>query len=250
LHGAAVASIAVGQTVGVAPEADLYYIAAPSVDWIDEINYIYNFHHKAQAIRRILEINEQLPENRKIRVISISVGWNQEQTGYEDIMAACDEAKAAGMLIVSSSIERVHGFRLQGLGRYPLADPDIFESYEPGIFWAQDFYDYWRWSTINKDLLVPMDSRTTASPCGEDDYVWYSIGGISWAIPYVAGVYALAAQVAPEITPDEFWSLAMETGLFITLVLDNGNVAFGPIVDPAALIDSLSSPPAAQSDNN
>ncbi len=36
MHGAAVASIALGQTVGVAPQADLYYISAdyfePTVD--------------------------------------------------------------------------------------------------------------------------------------------------------------------------------------------------------------------------
>ncbi len=33
MHGAAVASIAVGKTVGVAPEADLYYIAKFNTDF-------------------------------------------------------------------------------------------------------------------------------------------------------------------------------------------------------------------------
>jgi hypothetical protein len=65
VHGAAVASIAVGQTVGVAPDADLYFIAATFKDTA----YIAN------SIRRMLEINNQLPEGRKIRVISISWGW-------------------------------------------------------------------------------------------------------------------------------------------------------------------------------
>jgi hypothetical protein len=88
-------------------------------------------------------------------------------------------------------------------------------------------------------LLVPMDSRTTASPGGPDEYVFYREGGWSWSIPYIAGVYALAAQVKPSITPDEFWSLALETGRTIQLQHNGETIAFGPILDPAALIKSL-----------
>jgi hypothetical protein len=51
-----------------------------------------------------------------------------------------------------------------------------------------------------------MDSRTTASPGATDQYVFYGIGGMSWAVPYIAGVYALAVQVDPAITPERFWA--------------------------------------------
>ena len=84
-----------------------------------------------------------------------------------------------------------------------------------------------------------MDSRTTASPTGIDDYVFYRAGGWSWSIPYIAGVYALVAQVNPDITPDEFWHLAMETGQTIDLNRDGEIIPFGPILDPVALINSL-----------
>jgi hypothetical protein len=57
-----------------------------------------------------------------------------------------------------------------------------------------------------------MDSRGTASPTGYDDYVFYRQGGWSWSIPYIAGLYALACQVKPDITPEVFWSKALETG--------------------------------------
>jgi len=62
-----------------------------------------------------------------------------------------------------------------------------------------------------------MDSRTTASFTGISEYVFYREGGWSWSIPYIAGLYALAAQVDPEIPPERFWSLAMETGRTIEL---------------------------------
>ena len=33
--------------------------------------------------------------------------------------------------------------------------------------------------------------------CSSNEYVFYREGGWSWSIPYIAGVYALAAQVKP-----------------------------------------------------
>jgi hypothetical protein len=234
MHGAAVASIAVGKTVGVAPEADLYYIGlwdidTPSTDYKD-IDFTYD----ARAIRRILEINKDLPEQNKIRVISLAIGWGPDSKGYDEITAATNEAKAAGMLVICSSVEQVHGLAFNGLGRAPLADPDKFASYEPGLFWAKSFGQ-----PLGTRLYVPMDSRTTASPGGNDEYVFYREGGWSWSIPYIAGVYALAAQVDPTITPDRFWELALQTGRTIELQRDGKTVPLGPILDPVALIDAL-----------
>lgn len=222
MHGATVASIAVGKTVGVAPEASLYYIAS---------GYPYMpFHHDGEGMRRILQINEQLPEDQKIRVISISCYCD-----FPDVIA--EEAKAAGMLIVCSSIEEVHGFEFHGLGRSPMADPDIFESYEPGMFWAERFYAGGH--RFSDHLLVPMDSRTTASPTGIDEYAFYRHGGVSWSIPYIAGVYALAAQVDPTITPGRFWSLALETGRTIDIEHEGQMFTLDKILDPVALINTL-----------
>ena len=85
-----------------------------------------------------------------------------------------------------------------------------------------------------------MDSRTTASPDGADEYVFYRQGGWSWSMLYIAGMYALAAQVEPTITPERFWSLAMKTGRTIELKHNSQTIPFGPILDPVALIDALS----------
>lgn len=239
MHGAAVASIAVGKTVGVAPEADLYYIASRPADWgKGDDDSTYNFTYYARAVRRILQINRELPEDRKIRVIAIQVGWNPGQKGYNEITAAVRSAKTAGILVVSSSIEQTHGLKFHGLGRRPLADPNLFESFEPGLFWAGRFYSDSRRPASDR-LLVPMDSRTTASHTGTDEYVFYREGGWSWSIPYIAGLYALAAQANPAITPKRFWLRTMTTGRTIELTRDGRNIRFGPIADPVALIDSL-----------
>jgi hypothetical protein len=236
IHGPAVASIAVGKTVGVAPDADLYYIATDMCNptgAFEENDYSCLAH----SVRRVLEINNLLPQDRKIRVISISAGWEQDSKGYDEITAATKEAKDAGLLVICSNVEEIHGFKFQALGREPLADPDKYESYQPGLWWAKQFYN--GGFDFSNTLLVPMDSRTTASPGGADEYVFYREGGWSWSIPYIAGVYALAAQVKPEITPDEFWRLALQTGQTIELKQNGILYELGTILDPIALITEL-----------
>jgi hypothetical protein len=237
MHGAAVASIAVGKTVGVAPEADLYYIGSWTGDrGKGTAGFEWNFAYYAQAVRRILEINRQLPDGRKIRVISMSVGWTSKRKGYDEMTAAVEDAKKAGMFVVCSCIDDVYGLVFDGLSRAPRSDPDDFASYEPGLWLAESFYRGQRkWN----QLWVPMGSRTTAAPNGLDEYVFYRQGGWSWAIPYVAGVYALAAQVDPEITPERFWKLAMKTGRTVEVEHQGRKYELGPIVDPGALIDAL-----------
>jgi hypothetical protein len=237
MHGAAVASIVVGKTVGVAPEAELYYIAQWNFDW--EKGNTPTLRYLAQGIHRILEVNKQLPKDKKIRVISISKGWTRSHKEYALITEAVQEARAAGMLVVCSCVDLVHdGFDFGGLGRSPSADPDVFESYEAGLFLARAFGDK-VFSFPEGNIWVPMDSRTTASPTGSDEYVFYRIGGFSWAIPYIAGVYALAVQADPAITPERFWALAAQTGRTIEVKRSAKRKPLGPIIDPVALITAL-----------
>jgi subtilisin family serine protease len=234
MHGPAVASIAVGQTVGVAPDADLYFIATSmcsrgtyrSVD----------FACLAKSVRRVIAINETLPAEHKIRVLSMSIGWGPQSKGYDEITDAVIEAKAAGIFVISSSLFETYGFKFQGLGRDPLADPNEFQSYGPGSWWQESFYE----QGLSADtLLVPMDSRTTASPTGIEDYVFYRQGGWSWSIPYLAGMYALSVQVKPEITPEEFWKTALSTGKTIKIRHGEQDYDLGIILDPHSLIEAL-----------
>ncbi|MGB7539280.1 MAG: S8 family serine peptidase [Anaerolineales bacterium] len=237
MHGPAVASIAVGKTVGVAPEADLYFIADSMCT--GENSDSADYACLAKSVRRIMDINQSLPEGRKIRVLSISIGWGPDAKGYEEIMDAVRAANAAGIFVVTTSLEVTNGLSLCPLGREPLADPDEFSSYEPGLFLVKDpNRRVFAQITIlqNNCLWVTMDSRTTAEYSGPDDYVFSRAGGMSWSVPYVAGIYALAAQVQPDITPEQFWSLALSTG---RTVWNGQTLILGPIVDPQALIAAL-----------
>jgi hypothetical protein len=235
MHGPAVTSIAVGKTAGVAPDANLYYIATWMFDPTSsskELTYTF----MTKAIRRIIEINKGLPNDQKIRVISMSIGLDPSITNHDEFITAIEEAEAAGIFAIHVSLDTTHGWSYMGMGRSPLSDPNDFEAYKPADWWAQDFYNG---RLQANTLLIPMDSRTTASPTAKEDYVFYRQGGMSWTVPYLAGMYALAAQIKPEITPDEFWDAAIRTGRTIQIQHEEKDYEFGIILDPQALIETI-----------
>ena len=239
-HGSAVASIAVGQTVGVAPEADLYYIGGAG----SQISTFWALGHQyAQAIRRIIQINAQLPAEGKIRIISISSGWLPSLPGYQDACRAVKEAGTAGMMVITTDAATgmPSGVYAEGLGRPPTADPVNLLSYTPGLWWANTFYAGTFQNTVERDnmLLFPMDSRTMASFTGASDYIFNRSGGQSWVVPYIAGLYALTAQVDPAITPQQFWNAAIQAGKMIEIQHDGKIYTLGKIIDPTELINII-----------
>jgi membrane protease YdiL (CAAX protease family) len=233
MHAPAVASLAAGRTVGVAPGADLYFIGMDE----DPRGLFLQAHFFAQGIRRIVQINRALPSDRKIRAVSISMGWGPECPGYADVTAAVNEAAREGIALFAIFIDG--GF--EGLGRPPESDPDRFDSHGPAARWADDFHD----GRIHSDhIWVPVDARTVASPTGLDEYVFYRWGASSWIVPYLAGTYALAAQVDPTITREQFVALARQTGHTSVIQHVGGAHSLGSILDPGALIAALRTPSA------
>jgi len=230
MHGPAVASIAVGKTVGVALEADLYYLAD---------NTMNKYAHLGTSIRRVIEFNQTLPEGHKIRVLSMSIGWMPDSPGVDEVTAAVNEAKAAGIFVIDVDLSGYRGMYSMGLGRSALDDPNDFNTYLPSPWWSENYYkDYQQFLTWHA-LLLPMDARTTASPTGTSDYAFYPVGGMSWVNPYLAGMYALACQVKPDITPEDFWSKALATGRTIHITHGGNQYSFGTILDAQALIAAL-----------
>jgi len=245
MHGTAVASIAVGRTVGVAPEAGLYQIAH-RFDKTPEGRA--DLTRTALVVERILQINDALPADEKIRVISYSLGFRPANIGFEALFNSIQRASERGILVLSTSCHILHGTWLGGLGRHPMADPDDFTSYGEECWWANHWKGDWPPATTDahdqpidpkRILLVPADSRCVAGPCSTEDYAYYRAGGWSWAVPWFAGLYALACQVKPEITPEEYWEVCLETGRPVNAEYEGREMFLGNIVDPVAVIERL-----------
>ncbi|MDO5517342.1 MAG: S8 family serine peptidase [Clostridium sp.] len=234
MHGAAVSSIAVGKNSGVSPDSDLYYIAANIATTDENQNINYDFTPIAKAINRILEINDTLQEENKIRVISMSIGWEKGQTGTEELEEAINKAMSENILIVSSELDKYYSISLKGLGREVLSNPDDIDSYTLSARAEEDYYN-----NQSNTILLPMDSRCTASPTGSKDYAFYYQGGLSWCSPYLAGLYVLSCQVNPSITPEMFLQEVINTGDIIDVEKDNKEYKLGTIPNPERLIEKI-----------
>jgi hypothetical protein len=208
MHGPPVASIAVGKNLGVAPAAELSYFAVPTWE-NDNLHYV-------RAIRRIFEINETLPANEKIRVISISDGAFAYQKNYDKWKEVLSQAENLGIYVVTCDRSVLkYGTLSLILGK----DPDFPESYQPGIYRHED-----------DQLRIPTGNRTIASHRGENVYTYEIQGGMSWGAPYIAGLAALAFQVNPNI------ALQMITQFLLETVSQTSQ---GPVVNPVGFIEKV-----------
>ncbi len=252
MHGPGMASLAVGKNLGVAPAADLYFIGMSNMNVLENNQWELDFTSVAQAVNRMLEINEMLPKEDKIRVISMSMSFCPENKGYKELTAAIKRAKKAGIFVISCNLFETynHQFWYQGLDRDPLADPEKTSSYHvipwkswiskikhitgTDIYYEKEFNKY----QPKEILLVPMTSKTMASPTGLDDYSFGREGGWSSVEPYLAGLYAMACQVKPDITAEVFLSQAMKTGDKREYT-DNNKKYTGKIINPVKLMESL-----------
>ena len=236
-HGPAVASLAVGKTCGVAKDADLYFIGRASRR-NDDI--LCTSHCK--AIDRILEINEKLPADRKIRVISISRGFGSGNKDFDKLDAKVKEAEEKGVFVVTvGNVPGIYkNLDFMGLDRRNLSKVDDPTNYTNAVWFAEDYKEDENFFS-SATLLVPMGNRTFASYQGSSLYQYDSMGGMSWATPYFAACYALACQVYPQITPNQFFELAIKTGDILNDMPENTrkDKENARIINMAKLIEEL-----------
>lgn len=242
-HGAAVTSIAVGKNTGVAPGSNLYYIGTNNSN-----NGKVDFSGYAKAIYEIIAFNKNI--DNKIRVISISSAWTPKCIGYTDINKAIKKAISENIFVVSPNMFEYYKFYFHGIEIDSLQDRDKPDNYhvvawDKWIHMANNitkFGDYYE-QNIDKvqpplQLLVPIGCKTVASQSGEDAYTFLSTSGWSWAVPYIAGLYALGCQVDPKVTPKMFWSIALRTGEL--RLINKGKLNYiGKVVNPMKIINEL-----------
>jgi hypothetical protein len=242
MHGPAVASIAVGRETGVAPGAELYYIACENGRYLGFERMEWDLAWLGKAMDRILDLNQTLPVGSKIRVISISLGWvgARKTTGYTAAEQALQRARRENVFVVTPTLGETYGLPLCGLEREPGQDPDDWRVFSAGQWWR---HKYLNKEVPEKMLLVPMTARCTASPTGNSDYVFYRDGGESWSVPYLAGLYALACEVRPDITPDIFLQTAAATGDIGEFTWEGKKYPLQVIVNPIRIMERLQGKP-------
>ena len=203
-HGPLVTSLLVGENIGTAPGATVYYYGtnAGNVNDIEQADAaVY-----AEMLDMIIEKNKTLPEGEKIRVVSVSAAPTPQNDGVrgswpngEKYLESVERAREAGILVLDASVENGIIGGCEYSNRGDREDVALCSIFDPG--WGK------------REILAPMMSRTAAEVYQEGDFLYsYSYnGGLSSAIPYAAGVLAMGWQIRPELTADEMLQALIDT---------------------------------------
>lgn len=178
---------------------------------------------------------------------------------FDDFSGGSSTGLAVSSLLVGESVGVAPKAKLYYTA-FKFPDRNLYPDEDDWLFTVDEFNKYFRTARMkplgdadNIDdfvhldptrINIPMDRRTTASPTGNDSYVHYKNGGSSWEVPYVAGVYALAKQVDPDITPEEFVQIAQDTRYIVPEIEDNDTPrpwanAPAPMINLAGIIEEL-----------
>lgn len=223
MHGPAVASLLVGQNCGVAPGAGLYFAAAPS--WTGDSKYY------AEALRWIIEVNRTLPKEGKIRAVSVSAAPSGEGSPFTQNLEMWDEAVAEAQEedILVLDCRAGYDTGIIASGYYDPEAPDDIARFKTG------YPQQPAMGGRNGMIFAPTSFRTTAEQytSGTASYQYTGQGGLSWGIPYAAGVLALGWQADPSLSNEEIIGL-----LFDSAYVDaDGN----KIINPTAFIAMIES---------
>lgn len=200
MHGPAVASLLVGENCGTAPDAKVFYAAAPS--WKRDTAY------EANALYWIIEQNKKLSVPEKIRVVSVSAAPsspNMRDKNIEMWDKACVKAEADGIMVLDCT-DSHRGFIVPAhFTNHTTENPKSCVPGFPKNPWQRSFPD--------GAIFVPTCPRTSAEEYdeGKCTYAYWGEGGLSWAIPYAVGVLAMGWQIWPEATADQMKELLLKS---------------------------------------
>lgn len=205
MHGPAVLSLLAGEDIGTAPEAEIYYYGHASWEG-DSLT-------RAECLYQIIEQNKSLPAGKKITMVGYSDNISEDRPNaqaWRDAVAACEEA----------------GIMVWFCGEYGAATFLPMSS-------KNDYQNLTvvNWGGGSPDLAyVPASGRTTAATNNGANYIYWSDGGLSWTMPYMLGLYAIAIEIDPALTQDEIRTLIVDTAY------DNNDMK---IVNPVGFIAAV-----------
>lgn len=179
MHGPGALSLLAGKTIGTAPEAEVYFFGCDSGDGSAQL-------HQADALYRVIALNETLPQGEKITMVGFSDNIDSAEAYTAEFRAAVKACERAGIMVWFCWEYGAASF-------LPFADKNIPYNLMP---------DQGN-GTAPALVYVPVSGRTAVNGVGDAHYVYYSTAGLSWAMPYVMGLYAIALSIDPTLTRDE-----------------------------------------------
>ena len=234
MHGPGVTSLLVGKNCGIAPGARLFYKKVTNGEGHS------NWESCSDSLNKIIDYNNIVEETEKIKVVSYSNGYPNPgfKGDLENWIKTIKKAKDNGIIFVDGNT--FFDLDFNGGGNF-----DEKENIDKYYNWGQENLDQYNKifniEDNSKDrikpegrIVIPCDCRTVASSWNENNqYSYYSKGGISWSIPYLAGIFTLMLQVNKNLKMEEMVKIIHDT----VFVNKNGL----KIINPRGIIDTVKS---------
>lgn len=203
-HGPAVASLLVGENLGTAPKAKVYYYAVPT--WLLDSLY------PAQALEDIIETNKSLSEKDKIKFVSVSAGHSGAYSPFKKNIKAWEQAVAKAENEGICVVECVEEKYFISIGYIDYFSKEFKYGFPNRLMYR---------AQIGK-VHVPNSLRTIAESYDNENfsYAYNGVGGLSWGIPYATGVLCLGQQLNPNLTAFELRDLLIETAQLNNCIID------------------------------
>jgi hypothetical protein len=179
MHGPGVLSLLAGEHIGVAPEAEVWFFGVDSGVGDAQLR-------EADALYRVIALNETLPEGEKITMVGFSDNIDTREAYTAEFRAAVKACEEAGIMVWFCWEYGAATF-------LPFADKN-----NPFNLMV----DQWG-GGLPSLVYVPSSGRTVAAQLGGAQYIYWSTAGLSWTMPYVMGLYAIALSIDPTLTKDE-----------------------------------------------
>ncbi len=180
-HGRAVSYIA----QEIAPNADCYYYATHNGENMNE--------PVLDNLKAILEKNKSLPDNEKIRFVSMSMPLY----GGEEAKEVVKELEKQGVWVYYSGCPEDNQFGyLEKIN--PNGNINDFDNFQIHIGGENMLY-------------VNSGDRTVADWSSPTAYRHDCMASKSWSVPVIAGYYTLACQADSSMTKEKFLELANKT---------------------------------------
>ena len=211
MHGPAVLSLLAGETIGVAPDAEIYFLGCDSGDGYSQL-------HEADCLYRVIDLNETLPEGQKIRMVGFSDNIDSSEPYVEEFRAAAKACEEAGIMVWFCGENGAVTFLPWGSKN----DPQNL------------MLDQWGGGRPTL-VYVPSSGRTVACTFDPAQYVYYSTGGLSWTMPYTMGLYAIAVSIDPTLTQKELRNMIVDTAY----PFQEGKLLVNPVGFVAAALERV-----------
>ena len=204
MHGPAVLSLLAGKNIGTAPDAEVYFFGHDS----DQDAQL----HEAEALYRVIALNDTLPEGQKITMVGFSDNINSVEAHEEEFRAAAKACEEAGIMVWFCGENGAVTF-------LPWADKNDPENL---------MIDQWGGGRPTL-VYVPSSGRTVACAFENTEYFYCPTGGLSWTMPYTMGLYAIAVSIDPTLTQKELRNMIVDTAYTGTGRINTGNALAGEL---------------------